>query len=118
MDHKDFKQSFLDNYVFVKIDVMESGDKKSLENPHGMDVMKALKGETSGLPFFAILNPAGKILIDSKMPVEGKEPQNIGCPVKPDEVAHFMHMLDKTAPRMSKAQKAKLADYLRKQDGG
>lgn len=118
MAHKDFKKMFEDSYVFVRLTVMEAPDKKHLENPRGMDVLKALEGEKSGLPFFAIKDPEGKILIDSKAPVEGKEPQNIGCPVKPDEIAHFMNMLRKTAPRMTKAELAKLEAHLKKQDGG
>ncbi len=108
---------FEDSYVFVRLTVMESPDKKGLENPRGMDVLKALGGEKSGLPFFAIKDPRGKILIDSKAPVEGKEPQNIGCPVKPDEIGHFMDMLKKTAPRMTKAELARLEEHLKKPGG-
>lgn len=97
---------------------MESPDERGLENPRGMDVLKELGGEKSGLPFFAIKDPKGKILIDSKAPVEGKAPQNIGCPVKPDEIAHFITMLRQTAPRMTKAELARLEAHLKKQDGG
>ena len=42
---------FADNYVLVALTVLESDDKKALENPGAEDLMKEMGGEKAGLPF-------------------------------------------------------------------
>jgi hypothetical protein len=95
----------------VKLVVQESAQKKDLENPGGQKKLEELGGAKSGLPFFAILDPAGKKLADSNAMPDGK---NIGCPATPEEIAAFEKLLKQTAPRMSEADRTKLGEYLKK----
>ncbi|MCH8275184.1 MAG: hypothetical protein IH851_10375 [Armatimonadetes bacterium] len=119
MGHKDFKKFFGDNYVVVHLTVSESPDKKHLENAGGQQVMKDLGGERAGLPYFAVLNREGKVLIGSKRPVEGREDgRNVGHPVQPEEIAHFMRMMRKTAKYATEAQLKALEDHLKNQKIG
>jgi hypothetical protein len=99
-----------DNYALVHIDVKESGDKKaSLENTGGVDLMKEHGGEKSGLPFYAFIDANGKKIADSNVMPKG---MNIGYPASPEEIAAFMDLIKKTAPRLSEADRDKLKTYL------
>jgi len=97
-----------DNFVIVHIDVMESADKKALENPGGEDLMKHWNG--AGLPFMAILDATGQKVADTNLD-PGKQ-SNIGYPAQPNEIAHFMKML-KTAPRLSNTQRTQIETWLK-----
>ena len=99
-----------DNYVVVKLDVMENPDKKDLENAGGMNLMREWNGEKSGLPFMVVLDANGKKLADSNR--LGTQGTNIGYPAKPEEIAHFMKML-KSAPKMSAAQRLQIEAWLK-----
>ncbi len=104
----EFKKLLDKNYVVVHLDVMESGEKiKTHENAGGKDIMVALGGEKSGLPFFAFLDASGNKLANSNaMPKE----QNIGCPATPEEILAFEVLLKMTAPKMAaKGREALLA---------
>ena len=113
MNHDDFKAFFKQHYAIVRLDVKESGEKKALENPGGAKVMVDLKGEKAGLPFFAMLDANGKMVVNSIRP--GEKGGNIGHPMQPEEVAHFMEMLKMTAPRAKAADLEKLREFLMKQ---
>ena len=103
---------FADNYVMVKLDVMESKEKQeTLENPGGVKIMTALGGEKSGLPFYAFLNEKGKKIADSNVAPNN---QNIGYPAKPEEIIAFEKLLKQTAPHLADAQRSRLIDYLKK----
>jgi hypothetical protein len=102
---------FRDHYVITTLVVQESPEKKGLENPGGQKKLEELGGAKSGLPFFAILDPAGKKLADSNV-MPGN--QNIGCPATAEEIAAFEKLVKQTAPRMSQADRGKLAAYLKK----
>ncbi len=118
MNDKQFKPVFDRNYVIVNIDVLEQPDKKMIENPYGAEVLADLGGKDSGLPFFAILNPEGKKLIDSKRPVEGKtEGMNIGHPAEPQEIEYFISMLKKTSGHLSSGEVNAMTAYLSKPKG-
>ena len=99
---------------------MERGEKKALENAGGADLMKSLKGESAGLPFYAFVDAKGKMIANAlQMKREGREGLgNIGHPVTADEVTNFMKILKKAAPKMSKAEAKVLEDWLRNQDIG
>jgi hypothetical protein len=73
-------------------------------------VLEKMGGKTAGLPFMAITDPTGKMMINS-FEKDGKE-QNIGYPAAPNEIEHFMTMLKKTAPRLSNQQREKLRTWL------
>ncbi len=103
------------HYVTVRLDVMENGSKKSLENPGGGKVLADLGGEKSGLPFFAFLDAKGKKMADANALPGG---QNIGCPAKPEEIAAFEKLLKQTAPRLSDSDRTVVADHLKKASPG
>ncbi|MCB0824783.1 MAG: thioredoxin family protein [Armatimonadetes bacterium] len=77
--------------VIVHITVLEDEKHKADENPGGAELLEKLGGAKTGIPFFAILTPEGKMLANSN-PNEDK-PGNIGFPVEKDEIAHFIKML-------------------------
>src|SRR5438067_541415 len=110
MNRPEFKKMFEDNYILVTLDVMENGDKKvKLENSGGVEYMKELGGEKSGLPFYAFVDEKGKKLANSNaMPKD----QNIGCPDTPEEIEAYMGLIQKTAPHWSEADREKLKAYL------
>ena len=99
---------------------MERGEKKALENAGGADLMKSLKGEGAGLPFYAFLDAKGKVIANAlQMKREGREGLgNIGHPVAEEEVDNFMKIVRKAAPKMSKAEAKVLEHWLRNQDIG
>ena len=99
-------------YVRVKLTVMESEKFKADENPHGMDVLKELGGEGQGIPYFAAMDKDGKVLMNSKRPVEGKPAANVGCPATPEEIAYFMTFMEKTAPKITRAERDLIAKRL------
>ena len=109
LDDPQFKPIMDKNYVIVHLDVMENGPQKSLETPGGEDVMKEYGAEKSGLPFFFILDKHGMKLADSNNGKKG----NIGYPAAPDEIAHFMEMLSKSAQHLSPDESEKIAAHLK-----
>ena len=104
----------------IHVDVQERGEKKALENAGGADLMRSLKGEGQGLPFFAFVDAKGKMIANAlQMKNERREGlSNIGHPVSEDEVTNFMRILKKAAPKMSKAEAKVLEDWLRNQKIG
>lgn len=119
MTRADMKPLFEASYVIVHLDVLEQPDKKGLENPGGLDMLKQLGGDNQGIPYFAVVDPAGKVLINSKRP-DAKQTggANIGCPATAEEIAWFGNILEKTAPKMSKAQRDKIKAALIEQAKG
>ena len=107
------RPEFERSYVIVHLDVLERGEKESLENPGGEELMAALGGKEAGLPFFAVLDPKGRTLATS-LQKPGDAATNTGFPSAPAEVAHFQTMLRATAPRMSAATRAKIEAYPQK----
>ncbi|NLR58074.1 thioredoxin family protein [Chitinophaga polysaccharea] len=98
MNDASCKKYFTDNYEIRHITVLENGDKKSLENPGGFDMLAKYNGDKEGIPFWLILSPAGELLADSRMKdaVTGKL-QNVGCPAQKAEVDYFITLLEKTS---------------------
>lgn len=110
-------KSFYDkNFVTVHIDVMENGDKKSLENAGGMEYLTKWKGGKSGIPYLVVLNPKGEVLGNSLMD-QKDETSNIGHPVKDEEIAAYMKVLEKGAVNAKKADLDKLKKNLDAQEG-
>lgn len=105
--------------MVVHVTVSESPDKKVLENAGGDKLMASLKGEGAGLPFFAFVGADGKMLENSKRKVKEDDPgQNVGHPVAPEEIAWFMEMLKKGAPKMTNAERTALETWLKAQKVG
>lgn len=81
------------DYVSVKIDQDRMVGGKELLAKEG--------GGKGGIPWFTIEDGgSGKVVITSDA-----EGQNIGFPSEPKEIAHFMTMLDKTAKKLTAADK-------------
>ncbi|MDR6369168.1 thioredoxin-related protein [Chryseobacterium bernardetii] len=93
MDLPETKPIFDKRFVTAYVDVQERGDKKSLENPGGQELMNKYKGENAGLPFWVILNPKGEVLADS-FDAKG---ENLGSPATPEEVNSFIAKLGKAS---------------------
>ena len=91
------KANFDKYYVIEHLTVQESKTKLALENPGGMDIMKKYHGETSGLPFWVILDKKGELIADSRMKDEKGELQNTGCPANQKEVEYWISLLKKTS---------------------
>lgn len=116
MKSPEFKPVFDAALVIVRITVLESPDKKALENPGGEKFMEDLGGKGAGLPYHAILDAKGKLIVNSKRVTKEKpEGSNIGHPFAPEEVDHFMAMLKKGAPKMKPEDSKKLETFLRNQ---
>lgn len=99
----------------IYVDVQERGDKVALMHEGGEELMKSLKGERAGLPFFAFVNSKGKMIINAMQMKRGETMGNIGHPVAPEEVTAFMKMVKKAAPKMTKSETKVLEDWLRNQ---
>ena len=96
------------NYVVIHLVVMESKDKKELENPGGAEVMKELGGEKSGLPFYAFIDEKGTMIANSNaMPKD----QNIGYPAEKEEIAAFEGLLKQSAKHMTDDQRSQVMSY-------
>jgi hypothetical protein len=81
------------DYVEVKVDQDRMPGAKEAEDRFGMP-------ENSGIPWFAIIDPAsGKVLASST----NDKGENIGFPAKDEEIAHFMAMLGQTHKDLSAA---------------
>ncbi len=95
------KKMFDDNYVIAYLDVLESKDKKKLENPGGLDLLKEYRAEEAGLPFWVILDSHGMLLFDSRIRPKGTgldvPGKNVGCPTQVDEVNFFVKVLKETS---------------------
>ena len=108
-----FKQVFEDSFVTVHLTVDEREEKKADENPGADEVRERLGGKEAGLPFFAILDAEGKMVANSLRPVEGKlNGENTGFPAAPEEVAHFVTMMRKGAPKATAEQIKAIEEFL------
>lgn len=95
------KDFFDRSYVIKHLTILESKDKKSLENPGAEDLYNNNGGKGQGIPYFLIYDKKGKLLSDSRMkPEDGGDDaklSNIGCPASDQEVAAFIEILKKTS---------------------
>lgn len=62
------------------------------------------------MPFMVVLNAAGAKIADSNRMPGGK---NMGCPASAAEIEQFDKVLQETAPRITAAQRARIADKFR-----
>ena len=99
-------------FIVTHIDVKEREEKiELLENPGGDKMLKQFGGDSSGLPFVVFIRANRKKIADSNVMPEN---QNIGYPGAKEEIAAFIKLLKKSAPRMTKKQLAVVAKYLEK----
>ncbi len=89
---------FNKNFIFVHLTILESTDKKNLENPGAKELYDKNSGGQGGIPFFLIYDKNGTLLGDSKFkPAPDKPATNMGCPAADEEVAAFIEVLKKTS---------------------
>jgi thiol-disulfide isomerase/thioredoxin len=97
------------HFVSTWLVVLEAPEKKALENEGATEFLKANGGEKSGIPYFYFTDAKGKTIVTSNRPASGADKGgNVGCPYEAAEVAWFMTMLDKSAPKMSAEEKGKI----------
>jgi len=111
------KDFFNRNFLIKYLDILERGDKKSLENPEAIDIYNKFGGQDGGIPFFLIFDKDRTLLSDSKVRAAGdgteKPPQNMGCPTSEEEVTAFIKILEKST-KVSSAEKTAIAERFKK----
>lgn len=122
LDSPSVKPIWSKYFESVAVVVLENGDKKPLENPGGDAMMEAQGGKGQGIPYFFFVDAkSGKTIVNSLMPAVGdKKPANVGCPYAPEEIAFFVKLLEKAAPKMTAAERATIEEgfkALSKKDG-
>ena len=102
--------------MIAHIDVQERAEKAGLNTPGGEALEATFGSKGLGLPFFAFLDGHGALIANSNRPLPGKSAvENIGHPMAPEEVDHFMWMLRKAVPALSPADAQVIENYLRNQ---
>jgi thiol:disulfide interchange protein len=96
------------NFVTVALVTEETPANKTRENPGSEALMTSMGGASGGLPFFFILDSTGKKIGDSNVMPDGS---NVGHPDKPEEVAAFDQLLQRTAPRITARERARIRTY-------
>jgi len=112
MESPEVGKLFHDNFVIEHLTIQESKDKVQLENPGAQQMADDAGGKGSGVPVYIFFDSAGNRLATSMSMPDGK---NIGHPATPEEIKAFDGLLQKTAPRMTAAQRQQVTDYLSKQ---
>lgn len=99
-------------FVSQPIVVLENGEKEKLENPGGETLMEAQGGKGQGIPYFYFVDAkTGKTIANSLIPAkDGQKAANVGCPYAPEEIAFFMTLLTKSAPKMTPAERTAIED--------
>lgn len=118
MNDPKVKKFFTDNYVIRHLVVYESKGKENLENPGAIELLTKYKGNDQGIPYWFIFDKKGKLLGDSKLRPEGgglETGDNVGCPAKAEEVAHFVKLL-KNSSKLTDAQLAVIAERFRENE--
>ncbi|MBN1397341.1 MAG: thioredoxin family protein [Bacteroidetes bacterium] len=96
-------------FLVAKIHVKEFGkNSQTIENPGGQSLMKELGGK-SELPFIAVLDKKGKMVANSNLL---PKKQNIGYPGSQEEIAAFIKLIKKTAPKITKKHINTISKYL------
>jgi Thioredoxin-like len=98
-EHRDVLEK---QFVFVKVD--------DVREKNGIEVSKLVTGDRHfGIPFVAIINPEGEILIDAEGPLG-----NIGYPSDFEGAMHLRKMISSTGDQISDAELDSLVDSLLK----
>lgn len=83
-------------------------------SPGAEELVSKLGGPKGPVPFFALLDPNGELIINSCRPVKDKaDGENIGFPVEPVEIDWFMTMLRKGAPDLTAEDARQIENSLR-----
>ena len=88
-DHRDVLEK---DYVFVKVD--------GVRDENGIEISKRVTGDRNfGIPFVAIMDSDGKVLIDGNGPFG-----NVGFPSEFESVQHLRRMFRTTATNMTEQE--------------
>ena len=93
------KKFFDDNFVVRHLVVLESKEKKAIENPGAIEMLTKYEGKDQGIPYWLVFDQDEMFLADSRMKstVNGVEKlQNTGCPASESEVEYFIDVLKRT----------------------
>ncbi|QDT18353.1 Nickel uptake substrate-specific transmembrane region [Gimesia chilikensis] len=94
------------DYIWIKLDHRWTGTH---------EIMKKLRNDApGGIPWWAILDADGKILVTSNN--DQDEDQNIGFPSSTSGREHYKKMLEKTAIRLNDTEINELVDALKQKD--
>ena len=112
MNDPAIKKSFENNYVITHLTILESADKKSLENPGAIELYTKYAGpKGQGIPFWIIYDKNGKFLSDA----QSSPGMNTGCPATREEVQYFITVLKKTS-KISNEQMVAIEKRFRKNE--
>ncbi len=92
------------HFVIARLSVSEEYRRVNPQpnSPGAEELDLKLGGPKGPVPFFALLDPRGELIINSCRPVKDKAAgENIGFPIEPDEIDWFMTMLRKGAPGLT-----------------
>lgn len=97
-------------YVVAWLTVDERAGRQYLENP-GADALRTkLGGAGVALPFYAVIDPSGKVTGTSvRQGLDGKG-ENIGFPGTPDEVQAFVALFGSATPGLTQEEEKTLTD--------
>lgn len=113
------KPYFDKNYVIADFTVYEHKGKENLENPGAADLLKKYNNADQGLPTWLVFDAKQNLVADSQMRPAGAaltaKGQNVGCPAKPEEVAHFIASLKKSS-KLSDKELEEIAVVFRKNE--
>jgi len=109
---------FFDKHFVIRyLDILERGDKKSLENPGAEELFNKNGGQNGGVPYFLIFDKKRVLIGNSKMKLAGepadKPAQNMGCPASEEEVTAFIQILSKVT-KVSEAEKTAITERFKK----
>ena len=111
------KAYFDKNFVIEHLTVMENGANVALENPGAQQMLETYGGAESGIPYWLIFSPDGKLLANSKFhtgnTTDKENGQNMGCPAQPAEVDYFIGVLKKTSQLSQEQAAAVKARFLK-----
>lgn len=96
------KPFFDAHYVTEHLTILESKDKKNLENPGAEELYKKHAPADSGIPFWIIYDAKGTVVADAKMP----DGSNAGCPATIKEVEHLISTLKRSSNINEETSKA------------
>lgn len=97
-------------YEVVWLTVDERTSRKSLENPGADEFRTRIGGDGVALPFYAVVNPEGKVVATSvRRGLDGKK-ENIGFPGRPDEVEDFLAIFRAGAPDLTESEEKALVE--------
>ncbi len=106
------KAFFRKNYVVEYLTILESKEKRPLENSGAEELFKKYAPENSGIPFWLVFDGKTKSLIGGATMPDGS---NSGCPASPEEVAHLLEILSRSSKMDSATAKA-VYDRFRKSE--